>query len=138
MSEPSQQYAYFSVMGDFDPADITKAVGLQPSSTWKKGELHPRVRFERKFSRWILESRLSRDHGLEDHILDVLAQLDQNTEAFQKVAREYAGAMQLVGYFHEGYPGLAFSRELVSGLARYSLSADFDFYCLWSDDREDT
>jgi hypothetical protein len=36
--------------------------------------------------------------------------------------------MQLVGYFHAGYPGLGFDRELVEKLATYALSVDFDFY----------
>ena len=46
--------------------------------------------------------------------------------------------MQLVGYFHEDYPGLHFDTDLVAGLAKYGLSVDFDFYHLWSDQREDT
>ncbi len=46
--------------------------------------------------------------------------------------------MQLVGYFHEGYPGLFFDAPLVHGLAKYGLSISFDFYELWSDGREDT
>jgi len=46
--------------------------------------------------------------------------------------------MQLVGYFHEGYPGIHFTTQTVQSLSKYGLSVDFDFYELWSDGREDT
>jgi hypothetical protein len=49
-----------------------------------------------------------------------------------------AGCMQLVGYFNEQYPGLHFERGIVEGLAKYALSVDFDFYYLYSNEREDT
>ena len=137
MSEANEQYAYFTIAGDFDPDEITRAVGVTPTSSWRKGDLHPRTRTERKFSRWALESRIPRKEPLEAHIADVIAQLDQQSESFALVSRERGGCMQLVSYFHEAYPGLHFDRALVDALARYSLTVDFDFYYLWSDARED-
>lgn len=138
MSEPSEHYAYFTITDSFDPGEITRRVGVSPTDSWKKGDLHPKRRMERKFSRWCLRSRLEAYSELEDHIRDVLEQLEQNPSEFQKLAKEFSGCMQLVGYFHEGYPGLHFDSSLVQGLAKYGLSVDFDFYELWSDGREDT
>ena len=138
MSRPIEQYAYFTVTDSFDPQEITRRVGVSPSESWRQGELHPRTRLERKFSRWSLRSRLTDDRPLEEHIGDVLAQLEQNPSGFTAVAQEFQGCMQLVGYFHEGYPGLHFDPTLVQRVAKYGLSIDFDFYNLWSDAREDT
>lgn len=138
MSQSTEQYAYFTITDSFDPKEITHRVGVSPTDSWKKGDLHPRRRLERKFSRWSLRSRLSSDCALEDHISDVLLQLEQNPSEFQKLSMEFSGSMQLVGFFHEGYPGLHFDPALVQGLAKYALSVDFDFYALWSDGREDT
>jgi hypothetical protein len=138
MSRPSEQYAYFTITDSFDPEEITHRTGVNPTDSWKKGDLHPKRGMERKFSRWSLCSRLEADRSLEDHIRDVLVQLEQNPSEFQKLAREFCGCMQLVGYFHEGYPGLHFEADLIEGLAKYGLSVDFDFYQLWSDGREDT
>jgi Domain of unknown function (DUF4279) len=138
MSKPAEQYAYFSVTGGFDPDDITRRVGVPPTEAWRKGDLHPRTRLERKFSRWSVRSRLALDRSLEDHIGDVLSQLDERRADFQAVAAECGGCMQLVGYFHEGYPGLHFDAGLVEQLSQYRLSVDFDLYDLWSDQREDT
>ena len=59
-------------------------------------------------------------------------------EAFLSLSLEIGGFIQLVGYFKTNYPGLHMDRGLVSSLARYALSVDFDFYYLYSDAREDS
>lgn len=138
MSELNEQYAYFTTVGDFDPEEITRLLAITPSDSWRIGDLHPRTRLERKFSRWSLKSRLAKTEPLEAHITDVLSQLNEQPEAFARVIAQHGGCMQLVGYFHELYPGLHFERTVVEGLARHHLSVDFDFYYLWSDSREDT
>jgi hypothetical protein len=138
MVEDNQQYAYFSVHDGFDPAEVTARVGVQPTESWRRGDICPRTHRERKFSRWCLHSRLSRDQELEAHIRDVLAQLDANPAGFRAASLEFGGCMQLVGYFHRDYPGLHFERDITEGLARYALAVDFDFYGLYSHRREDT
>ena len=138
MVQDNHQYAYFSVTDGFDPVEITARVGVEPTECWRRGDICPRRHMERKFSRWSLHSRLSRDQEMEAHIRDVLAQFDTNTEAFAAVSREFGGIMQLVGYFHREYPGLHFERDITQALARYSLAVDFDFYGLYSHRREDT
>ena len=138
MTKPNEQYAYFSITGSFDPADITARVGVEPTECWRQGDLNPRNRLGRKFSRWCLYSRLSRERELEAHVRDVLSQLDARREAFRQAAGEFDGSMQLVGYFYTGYPGLHFERDVVKEMAAFGLSIDFDFYELYSDRREDT
>lgn len=136
--ETNRQYAYFAIYGDFEPQDITSLTGAVPTETWRKGDIHPRRRRERNKSHWSLRSRLPDAAKLEQHILDVLAQMEMNAEAFQGISNRFGGCMQLVGYFHDGYPGLHFEQQLVQGLARFGLSMDFDFYALWSDARDAT
>lgn len=133
MARANEQYAYFSVTGEFVPDELTRRLGVEPDEAWQKGELHPRSGAARRFSRWSLESRLDHESSLEAHIADVLAQMDANIDAFVAVSREHGGVMQLVGYFHSGYPGLHFDAATVTGLARYGLSVDFDFYHLGRD-----
>lgn len=138
MVEDNQQYAYFALKGDFDPADITARVGVQPTECWRRGDICDRTRRERQASGWSLYSRLGRGKELEAHIRDVLAQLDAQAEAFAGVSRECGGWLQLVAYLHRDYPGLHFDRDVTEGLARYSLAVDFDFYWLYSHRREGT
>jgi len=138
MTDSNKHYAYFTTTGEFDPADITARVGVEPTECWRRGDVSPRTRMERKFSRWSLYTRLSQREMLEAHIRDVLSQLDANRAAFQQVSREFGACLQLVGEFYTEYPGLHLDADIVAGLAAYSLSVDFDFYYLYSDAREDT
>ena len=138
MVDDNQQYAYFTLAGAFDPAEITERVGISPTASWRTGDVCPRTHRERTNNRWKLYSRLGRDQELEAHIRDVLAQLDINREAFVTISRQYGGLMQLVAYYHRDYPGLGFDLEIVEGLARFALAVDFDFYWCDSSRREDT
>ncbi|HWQ52879.1 MAG TPA: DUF4279 domain-containing protein [Bryobacteraceae bacterium] len=100
MTEANQQYAYFTVTGDFDPADISELVVVTPTECWLKGDVNPRTQYERKFSRWSLYSRLERNCSLEEHIADVIQQLRENRSGFVEVSLKYGGVMQLVAYFN--------------------------------------
>jgi hypothetical protein len=67
---------------------------------------------------------------LEEHVVDVLTQLDEKRNAFKQLSADLGGVMELVGYFHAYYPGLTFERDVIERLAEYSLSMDCDFYFL--------
>ena len=130
--------AYFTVTGEFEPASITEQIGLEPTSSWKKGDRNERTHLERKFSRWSLDSRLDKFASLEAHITDVLEQLKPNAGQVKQVLKLDDGGIQLVGWFYKDYPGLHFEKDLVAGLAELELSVDFDFYYMYSDAREDS
>jgi hypothetical protein len=68
MTDLNEQYAYFTIAGDFDPADISLQAGITPTECWIKGSRNERTHFERKFSRWSLFSRLDRTCDIEAHI----------------------------------------------------------------------
>lgn len=137
MDEPAEQYAYFTLYGDFDPAEITARVGTLPTKCWRQGDVCPRRRVPYKVSRWSLHSRLGREQELEAHVADVLDQLEVQPVAFAAASRDYSGTMNLVGYFHREYPGLYFEGGLVERLARFHLGMDFDFYGPYSQERDD-
>jgi Domain of unknown function (DUF4279) len=138
MREQNEQYAYFSLHGDFDPAQITQHVGVEPTASWKKGDRTRDRDHVRIFSRWTMESTLARSAELDEHIDNVLAQLDANESVIRDVALKHSGTLQLVGYFWQNFPGLHFRSDIVTRLARYGLAVDFDFYGLYSHRREDT
>ncbi len=138
MTEPNICYAYFSVYGDdIDPAALTQELGVAPTQAWQKGDLDPR-RHERSTGHWALYSRLDRTAELEEHLQDVLLQIDGNAEAFASVADRFGGIMQLVAYFHDLGAGLNLSKSVVARLAFYGLQLDLDSYYLYSDRRECT
>ena len=123
-------YAYFMVFGSFHPARITERVGINPTESCLEGEPVKGTKVVRKSSRWILSSRLDTTATLEQHVADVLTQLDAKKDKFRQLSAELGGIMELVGYFYADYPGLTFERDVIARLSEYSLSVDCDFYYL--------
>ena len=138
MTKPNECYAYFAVKDlELDPSALTAQLRVAPYDSWAKGDLSPSRR-ERTFGLWSLRSRLPMTAELEDHVRDVLMQMDANPEAFLAVSTQYSGYMQLVGEFHEIGVGLHFTQDVLARLAHYRLALDFDAYYLYSDSRECT
>jgi len=138
MTKPNEYRAYFTVTGDFDPAEVTKLLGTNPTEAWQKGDRNERTHFERKFSRWSLYSRLDSAVSLEEQVEDVLDQLRPIAERVISVRSQFEGWMQLVAFFYESYPGLTFAPATLLDLGRMKLAMDCDFYDLYSDRREDS
>jgi hypothetical protein len=65
---------------------------------------------------------------LDEHVRDVLDQLDSNKAAFERLSLELGGTMQLVGYFRNVNPSVHFDLEAVRRIADYGLCIDCDFY----------
>ena len=138
MTEPNSCYAYFSAYGDdLDPLALTQELGIAPTRAWRKGDLDPRRR-ERRTGQWSLYSRLAKTAELEEHLNDVLLQLDANAQAFASVAERFNGTLQLVGNFNDIGAGLNLPKSVVTRLAFYGLELDLDSYYLYSDQRECT
>ena len=116
------------VAGEFDPAQLTKRTGITPTETSIEGDPIRGSKMLHKCSRWILRSRLDTTASLEEHVSDVLSQLDAKPEAFRSLSAELGGVMELVGYFNAYYPGLNFESSFITRLSDYHLSMDCDFY----------
>jgi hypothetical protein len=139
MTRPNEQYAYFTVSGEFDPETITKALKLEPTEAWKKGDRNETTHYERKFSRWSLHSRLPHFDELESHIRDVLNQLASRTEQVRSLVQELGvGGIECVGHFHASYPGFTLAKDIISAMANLNLELDCDFYYMYSDRRDDS
>jgi hypothetical protein len=139
MTKPNEQYAYFTVTGDFEPARISERLQLEPTDSWKKGERNEVTHYERKFSRWCLRSRLPDTEKLEDHIRDVLNQLAPRSGQVRELVDELGmGVIECVGHFHASYPGFTLERDLVAAMAQMNLELDCDFYYMYSDRRDDS
>lgn len=138
MTDPNNCYAYFGVYGDeIDPSALSAELRVAPTQAWRKGDLDSRRR-ERRTGHWALYSRLNRTAELEEHLLDVLMQMDFNASAFAAVSQRFGGTMQLVVHFHDIGAGLNLSKNVISRLAFYDVQLDLDSYYLYSDRRECT
>jgi hypothetical protein len=138
MTEPNTYCAYFTLVGEFDPAEITAFLGLKPTRSWKKGDINEQTKLERKHSRWCLDSRLENTSSLEKHIADVLDQLRPHIPSISELRSTVDGGMQLVAYYHTDYPGFSLDDSAIFELAQLKLGIDCDFYYLYSNKREDS
>jgi len=138
MTEPNIYRAYFTLVGDFDPADITLRLGIEPTRSWKKGDINPNTQYERNHSRWSLNSRLEQTASLESHVSDVLEQLRPHASSVEQIRDEVEGGLQLVAYFYSVYPGFSLEAPVLFELGKLKLGIDCDFYYLYSDKREDS
>jgi hypothetical protein len=134
MNQAQEVIACFTITDSFDPAEITRRTGVQPTESWRVGDAHPKRPVKRTSSRWSLFSRLDIcGAGVEEHIRDIIAQMDQGPEAFQSVSREFGGHIQIVGYCNTDNHRFNLDPRTVEALARYSLSIGFDLYSVLSD-----
>jgi hypothetical protein len=138
MTKPNTYHAYFTLVGDFNPSDISARLGMLPSRSWNKGEINAETELERNHSRWSLNSRLSETETLEKQVADVLEQLQPHASAIADVLASIDGLVQLVAYFYTGYTGFGLEANVVDDLAQMKLGIDCDFYYLYSDEREDS
>jgi len=86
MQKPDTWYAYFHVRGSFAPDDVTRSVGVTPTETAREGDAIGTTPKSRPCSLWALHSRLGESAPLEEHVKDVLKQLDANKAAFGELS----------------------------------------------------
>lgn len=69
-----REYAYFRASGVFDPADMTRCIGVEPSECWAVGDDSVRRghTHKRRNSQWSLRSRLEDTEPLDSHVGELL------------------------------------------------------------------
>jgi len=81
---------------------------------------------------------LDHSRALEEHIRDVISQLQPNVESVREISKEFNGVLEVVGYFYSDDPGPILNSDEVAEIAALGLSMDFDYYYLHSARPEDT
>jgi len=138
VNEPNEFEAYFIVSGDFDPAEITGAMGLEPSDQCRKGDRFGKEQqVERKFSRWRLRSRLPRASFLEEHVTDVLEQLEPVKHRVAALSSLLEPRIHGVAFFNDSASGFFFTPETISALAELKLAFDVALYYEGGDENAD-
>jgi hypothetical protein len=126
--QESEPYAYFCLGGAFEPDEVTRRLGVLPSETGRAGDAIGRGHHKRQNSLWTLRSRLQ-SGDLDQHVRDVLDQLDTSRSAFAEVSRELGGLIVLVGFSREYAPAISLEQETVGRLAQYALRLDVEPNC---------
>lgn len=122
------------VLGEeFDPADFTIELGIEPNRTWHKGDVIGSSILRRKTHGWELNSGFQTEWIVEKILIQML---DKLTGKVQKL-RSYCAAHHLkvqvccVTEIRDApTPTLDFSPEVLGRLADLGASFWIDYYCL--------
>lgn len=108
MSHPpatDREYAYFRASGLFDPEQITKLIGLEPTECWSVGDEfvrrgHTRIR---RGSHWRLDSKLPDTEPLSDHIEAILNRIAPHRAGLLKASTKVKLQIMCVGYYYQSF-----------------------------------
>lgn len=125
-----EPYAYFGIAGAFEPEEITRRVGVPPSSTARIGEAVGRsAHIKRRSSLWTLRSRLQGSGDVNEHVRDVLDQLDANRGVFEQLSCEFGGVIEIVGFSRDYAPPIGLEPDIIGRLAQYMVRLNVDPNC---------
>ncbi|WP_167881269.1 DUF4279 domain-containing protein [Leptospira levettii] len=119
-----------------NPNLIYKTTSLKPSYIEIKGDLHfnkQGVRILNKTNFWSFERKYNNIIYPEKKILQFLMNyLEPNSTYFQKTFKNSEAKLQIVYYHYtSNNPGIFLSKQITNLIGKYSLSIDFDIYCLY-------
>jgi hypothetical protein len=71
---------------DLDPAEITAAIGVSPTRSFRRGDVFISVGIERRrpWGVWVLETRRS-SNNIDDHLEDLLLDLEPRKDVIRRI-----------------------------------------------------
>ncbi len=130
-----ETHARFQISGDdLIPQTVTNRLGIEPSSSWAKGDLLPSRSgtIRRRTGTWMLESegRLQTT-SLERHVLFLLTDLEPRAAVICAFLRETGFEASFACYWmsSSNHGGPIVSNDTVRRISQLGASIWFDFYC---------
>ena len=117
-----------------DPADLTKSLGIEPSSISRKGEeklVGPSERPARVKvvqNMWSLDSELDASEGVERHVDALLAKLMPHRQEIKKITEAASARFRCTLLLEDPRPGISFSPEQSKQMADLNAVLDLDIY----------
>ena len=123
---------YFRIAGDFDPAEITEMLGLQPEAARKKGDKRPNGTVY-GFSVWKFGSCCEYDIETTVQMEKTIEPLLPKTEILKEIARLYGAsftleAVPVICTADESLPCLAPSLKVMRFCCETGTELDIDLY----------
>ncbi len=78
----------FILTGRFTPDDVTSAVGIRPTDTWRFGESIQKTKLKRKHDGWRLSIASEESLHLEVQVKSILSKLQPYTTQFRDVCQK--------------------------------------------------
>lgn len=130
-SDESRAYLWVHDFGD-DASAVTSMIGLEPTYIQVAGCPVPRApTMIARVHRWVLDSPLTPDAHLDDHVEALLQLLEPHAEKVKAASETFKAGIYAVVYYHKDFnPGHGLSAHHVKLIASMNLSIDYDLYFL--------
>lgn len=116
---------------DLDPAEITAALGAEPSVGTQNGRLWRTKSGAEKIAlrgSWRIEAERCEPGNLDGQINDLLDCLSNDLPAWQSYSHRYRGRVFCGLFLASGNEGLTLRSETLARLSERGLLIDFDIY----------
>lgn len=122
----------------FNPDEITILLGIQPTKTWRLGDLVPRTSLRRKHDGWLLS--IGYEHLDEEHSIDLMSQVRRLFDRLQPdtaklidicTRLQLESSLNCVLYIRGNErPAVHFDPDIIQWLAQLQAEIDIDLYHL--------
>ncbi len=124
-------YTYFTIVGDFNPAEITEKLGLEPFEFWQKGDKHVNG-ISHTFSRWSIGKCSDYDVIVSNQMQKTIEPLIEKIDLLNEIREKYevGYCIEVVPeiYTDESTPVLAPSLEVIDFCHATRTEIDIDLY----------
>jgi len=129
-----RNYAYLRIIGEGEIKEVTRALGVEPTKSWNKGDVR-KAGGVYEFSNWTYNAQKFEDKVLDSSIEKVVDFLESLNWSQVLLPSGFEGTIQCVSYHKERSPGFHLDRKLISRIAELNMEVDFDLYCENETDR---
>lgn len=127
-------YTYFRIAGDFDPAEVTQLLGLQPDESWKAGDTSERHGMQYDFSAWHFGRCDDYNPYVEEQMRKTIAPLLTKIDILNQIRErnDVAFFLEVVPTTHAGdtTPCLAPPLDVIDFCHATRTEIDIDMYVL--------
>jgi Domain of unknown function (DUF4279) len=114
-----------------EPENISRALGLEPTKTWKTGDLIGKSILKFKHNGWFLEVKLTHSIDLEEHVQCLLEILSPAWDKLVEFGKIYDAEFNCVIYSYEAQgPGIHLNKQMLNRMAQLNAEFDVDYYSL--------
>jgi hypothetical protein len=122
----------------FNPDEVTSLLGIQPTQTWRLGDLVPRTILHRKHDAWLFSTgyeTLDEEHSVDvtSQVHRLVDQIQPNTAKLKEICTrlQLEPALNCVLYIEgNDRPAVHFDPDIVQWLAQLQAEIDINLYYL--------
>ena len=128
--DKTNSYSYFAIKGDFDPDIVTSMLNINPTKSWKMGDLR-KDGSEHTFSLWETGRCGILTIDVEDQCLHTIKELRNKVDILLDIKKKFDldFVLEIVPHIYEGNsPSIGFHKEIIEFCYLTDTYIDVDIY----------